>query len=70
MLMSTPKIVLRTRGQFERLFDTLIDPTRGEGAMFLLLAGYFATWSLYAVIAKSSHLAIKLDNPATLTQQW
>jgi hypothetical protein len=52
------------------LFDTLIDPTRGEGAMFLLLAGYFATWSLYAVIAKSSHLAIKLDNPATLTQQW
>jgi len=39
---------------FERLFDVLTDPARREGAMALLLAGYAAVWTLYAVVAKGS----------------
>jgi 4-amino-4-deoxy-L-arabinose transferase-like glycosyltransferase len=44
----------RTRNQFERLFDALVDPKRSERTMFGLLAGYGAAWSLYGAIAKGS----------------
>ncbi|HEY6618025.1 MAG TPA: glycosyltransferase family 39 protein, partial [Steroidobacteraceae bacterium] len=42
------------RNPFERLFDALVDPTRRERTVLLLLAGYAATWTLYAIIAKGS----------------
>ena len=47
-------LVLSARNRFERLFDALVDPARRERTMLAVLAGYFAVWSLYAVIAKSS----------------
>jgi len=47
-------IVEAARGALERLYDALIDPARCERAMALLLAGYAAAWTLYAVIAKGS----------------
>ena len=43
-----------TRNPFERLFAALIDPTRCERTMLVLLAGYAAAWSLYGTIAKGS----------------
>ncbi len=42
------------RGPFERLFDTMVDPSRRERAVPLLLAGYAAAWWLYAVISNGS----------------
>lgn len=42
------------RGLFERLFDVVVDPSRRERAVALLLAGYAAAWWLYAVISNSS----------------
>jgi hypothetical protein len=47
-------LVLSARNLFERLFDALVDPTRREHTMAGVLACYFAVWSLYAVVAKSS----------------
>jgi len=47
-------LVLSARNRFERLFDALVDPARRERTMLAVLAGYFAVWSLYAAIAKSS----------------
>ena len=47
-------LVLSARNRFERLFDALVDPARRERTMLAMLAGYFAVWSLYAAIAKSS----------------
>ncbi len=41
-------------GLFERLFDVVVDPSRRERAVALLLAGYAAAWWLYAVISNSS----------------
>jgi Dolichyl-phosphate-mannose-protein mannosyltransferase len=52
--MTAAEFVSSTRNRFERLFDALTDPSRCERAMLLVLAGYLATWSLYATIAKSS----------------
>ncbi len=47
--------VFRTaRNRVERLFDALVDPTRRERTMLVVLACYFAVWSIYATIAKSS----------------
>ena len=43
-----------TRNPFERLFAALIDPTRCERTMLVLLAGYAAAWLLYGTIAKGS----------------
>jgi hypothetical protein len=42
------------RGPFERLFDVVVDPSRRERAVALLLAGFAAAWWLYAVISNSS----------------
>ena len=47
-------LVLKARNRFERLFDALVDPARRERTMFVALACYFAVWSLYAIVAKSS----------------
>src|ERR1700686_3861320 len=52
--MTAAAVVLSARNRFERLFDALTDPARCERTMLLVLAGYFATWSLYAAIAKGS----------------
>jgi Dolichyl-phosphate-mannose-protein mannosyltransferase len=52
--MTTAALVLSARKQIERLFDALVDPARGEHTMLVVLTGYFAVWSLYAAIAKSS----------------
>jgi hypothetical protein len=38
----------------ERLFERLVDASRRDSTMLLLLAGYTATWSLYGTIARSS----------------
>jgi 4-amino-4-deoxy-L-arabinose transferase-like glycosyltransferase len=47
-------LVLKARNRFERLFDALVDPARRERTMLVALACYFAVWSLYAIVAKSS----------------
>ena len=47
-------LVLTARNRFERLFDALVDPARRERTMIVVLACYFAVWSLYAIVAKSS----------------
>jgi 4-amino-4-deoxy-L-arabinose transferase-like glycosyltransferase len=47
-------LVLSAGNRIERLFDALVDPARRERTMLVVLAGYFAVWSLYAAIAKSS----------------
>ena len=52
--MTTVEFGRLARSPFERLFDALVDPARCERAMVLLLGGYIAMWSLYAVIAKST----------------
>jgi 4-amino-4-deoxy-L-arabinose transferase-like glycosyltransferase len=52
--MTTAEFVLSVRHRLEWLFDALVDPARCERRMTLVLAGYAATWSLYAAIAKSS----------------
>ena len=43
-----------SRNPFERIFTALIDPSKCERTMLVLLAGYAAAWSLYGTIAKSS----------------
>lgn len=52
--MTPVEFVRRAHNPFERMFDALVDPTRCERAMALLLAGYAAVWALYGAIAKSS----------------
>src|ERR1700688_1107465 len=52
--MTAATLVLSARNHFERLFDALVDPARRERTMLAVLACYFAVWSLYATIAKSS----------------
>jgi hypothetical protein len=47
-------LVLSARNCFERLLDALVDPARRERTMLVVLACYFAVWSLYATVAKSS----------------
>ena len=49
------------RNPFERLFDALVDPTRRERPVVLLLAGYAATWTLYAIIAKGGPRDLHYD---------
>jgi hypothetical protein len=52
--MTTAEFVRPVKYPFERLFDALIDPARGERTMAVLLAGYAAMWTLYGVVAKGS----------------
>jgi 4-amino-4-deoxy-L-arabinose transferase-like glycosyltransferase len=52
--MATAALVQAACNRVERLFDALTNPARCERAMLVVLAGYLATWSLYAAIAKSS----------------
>jgi hypothetical protein len=52
--MTTAEFGRLARSPFERLLDALVDPARCERVMALLLGGYVAMWSLYAVIAKST----------------
>jgi 4-amino-4-deoxy-L-arabinose transferase-like glycosyltransferase len=52
--MTAAALVLSARNRFERLFDALVDPARHERTMVVVLVCYFAVWSLYAAIAKSS----------------
>jgi 4-amino-4-deoxy-L-arabinose transferase-like glycosyltransferase len=52
--MTAATFVLSAHNRFERLFDALVDPARRERTMLVVLACYFAVWSLYAAIAKSS----------------
>ena len=52
--MTAAALVVPLRNLIERLFDALVDPARRERTMVVVLAGYFAVWSLYAAIAKSS----------------
>jgi 4-amino-4-deoxy-L-arabinose transferase-like glycosyltransferase len=52
--MTAAALVLSANNRIERLFDALVDPARRERTMVVVLAGYFAVWSLYAAIAKSS----------------
>ena len=42
------------RKALERLFERLVDASRCDSTMLLLLAGYTAIWSLYGTIARSS----------------
>jgi hypothetical protein len=46
--------VLSARTRIERLFDALVHPARRERTMLVVLACYFAIWSLYAAISQSS----------------
>ena len=39
---------------FERLLAALCEPSRRERTALLVLLGYLAVWTLYAVVAKSS----------------
>jgi 4-amino-4-deoxy-L-arabinose transferase-like glycosyltransferase len=43
-----------TRNSFERLFEPLLDPALCDRAMGLLLTGYAATWTLYAIVSHGS----------------
>jgi Dolichyl-phosphate-mannose-protein mannosyltransferase len=52
--MTVASLAQPTRNPFERIFDALIDPARGERTMLVLLAGYLGAWSIYGAIAKSS----------------
>src|SRR5215472_11752223 len=52
--MTAASFVLTARSRFERLYDALVDPARCERTVLRLLAGYVATWTLYAAVAKSS----------------
>ena len=52
--MSAAEPLQRRRNPFERLYDALVDPARCERTMALVLAGYAAVWTLYAVGAKGS----------------
>ena len=52
--MTAAALALSARNRIERLFDALVDATRRERTMAIVLAGYFAIWSLYATIAQSS----------------
>jgi 4-amino-4-deoxy-L-arabinose transferase-like glycosyltransferase len=51
--MTAAELSRLVRNPVERLYDALIDPARSERTLLVLLAGYLATWSLYAAIAKS-----------------
>jgi hypothetical protein len=67
--MTAAALVLSARNHFEHLFNALVDPARRERTMAVALACYFAIWSLYAAIAKSSQdipSTLDIDNP-TLT---
>jgi hypothetical protein len=52
--MTAAALVVPLRNLIERLFDALVDPARRERTMVVVLACYFAVWSLYAAIAKGS----------------
>jgi len=52
--MTAAALVLSANNRIERLFDALVDPARRERTMVVVLACYFAVWSLYASVAKSS----------------
>ena len=52
--MTVAAHVLSARNLIERLFDALVDPARRERTMVAVLVCYFAVWSLYATVAKSS----------------
>ena len=52
--MTAAALVLSARTRIERLFDALVDPARRERTMLVVLACYFAIWSLYATISRSS----------------
>jgi len=52
--MTAAALVLSARTRIERLFDALVDPARRERTMLVVLACYFAIWSLYATISQSS----------------
>jgi len=52
--MIAAELVRLARNPFERLLDALVDSTRCDRAMLLLLTGYTATWTLYGSIARSS----------------
>ena len=54
MIMPATSFIRLTRNSFERLFDALADPARGELTVIGLLVAYVATWSVYGTIAKSS----------------
>ena len=41
------------RDALGRLYDALIDPARCERTMALLLGGYAAVWTLYAIISRA-----------------
>jgi 4-amino-4-deoxy-L-arabinose transferase-like glycosyltransferase len=52
--MTAAVLVISARNRIERLFDALVDPARRERTMLVVLAAYFATWSLYAIVSQSS----------------
>jgi 4-amino-4-deoxy-L-arabinose transferase-like glycosyltransferase len=52
--MTTADFLRLAHNPFERLFEALVDPGRRERAIVLLLVGYAATWTVYAIIAKGS----------------
>jgi hypothetical protein len=52
--MTAAAFVLSALTRIERLFDALAHPARRERAMLVVLACYFAIWSLYAAISRSS----------------
>ena len=52
--MTTIVFARSFRRAFEALADALLDASRRDRAMLLLLAAYAAAWTLYGAIAKSS----------------
>src|SRR5262249_7455706 len=46
--------IKKDRTPFKQHYHPLVDKTRCNRAMLLLLTGYTATWTLYASIARSS----------------
>src|SRR5580704_4031954 len=53
-MTAAAEFVQSTRNQFTKLIDALLDVSRRDRAMLLLLAGYAVAWTLYGSIAKSS----------------
>ena len=52
--MTTIGLARSFRSAFDALTATLLDVSRRDRAMLLLLAAYAAAWTLYGAIAKSS----------------
>src|SRR5260221_11526394 len=52
--MKVPAVLERIDGALGRLLDALSDPKRRDRTVVIVLAVYWAIWTVYAVVAKAS----------------